>query len=306
MLNNKALLYLESQKSSNTIRAYSSDWRDFSDWCKQNRLEALPAKAETVANYIAELAERIRPNSISRHLTSIKQMHDCAGYSAQNPATDFTVRQIMRAIKRKYGTAQIGKAAITTQILRQMLPHIKNDIAGTRNRALLLIGFAGALRRSELVNIKLEDITRHPNGITITINKSKTDQQGKSQKIAIEYGTDEASCPIRALEKWIDRAKITEGAVFRAVTKYGFIKPHAVDDRTVALIIKHYVALAGYDPRQFSGHSLRRGYATTAAMVGASTLDIMHQTRHKSEKMVHRYIEEAEIFSNLPQIWAAA
>lgn len=306
MLSNNALLYLESQKAPNTIRAYSSDWRDFSEWCASFGVAPLPATAETVANYIASLAERLHPFTISRHLTAIKQMHNSAGFAAQNPASDFTVSQIMRSIKRKHGTAQHGKAAITVPILRQMLSFIGDRMVDARNRALLLIGFSGALRRSELVSIKTEDITRHPSGITILIPKSKADQNGHGQRIAIEYGNDPATCPIKALDSWVTRAKIKNGFIFRAVTKWGTVKDNPMNDRTVALIIKHFVALAGYDPRQFSGHSLRRGYATTAATVGASTFDIMHQTRHKSEKMVHRYIQEAEIFNRLPQIWTAA
>lgn len=296
----QATEYLSIPRTANTIRAYASDWQDFADWCKQHNLSSLPATADTVGNYISELADVVCANTVARHLTAIGNQHVIAGYGQSNPAKSWEVRRIMSNIKRTHGTHQCGKAAITPDILRQMLPHFDTSLQSIRDKAIILIGFGAALRRSEIVSLQMQDVQITANGAIITITHSKTDPYGTGQIVAIPRATDTNICPVRALTDWLIAANIKSGYIFRPLWRGQHIKDDKLCDKAVALIIKHYCDKIGLDSTQYSGHSLRRGFATSAARADVTTLDIMRQTRHKSETMVNRYIAEGRIFANHP------
>ena len=196
----------------------------------------------------------------------------------------------MAAIRREKGTFQRGKAPILLETLSLLVDGFSGDDLGTkRDRALLLLGFAGAFRRSELVGVEIKDLTFTPQGLILFIPRAKGDQLGKGSTIAVPYAPDPRLCAVRAVRDWIEAADLMDGPLFRPLTKAGTLRAAALSDKSVALIVKRYAALAGLDPKDFDGHSLRRGFATSAAQHDVDTLGIMRQTRHKSEKMVHRY-----------------
>lgn len=304
-LSQKAAAYLQQPKAANTLRAYGNDWKNFSAWCVNHNVNSLPAAAPDVANYLSDIAERVCANTVARHLTAISIYHKMHGYSIQNPAQEGVVKTLIYSIKRQNGTRQQGKMPITPQMLQAF--DFSADIIGKRDKALLLVGFAGALRRSELVNLTVNDLQFCGEGVVITIQHSKTDQYGEGQKIAIPYAPDKNKCPVTALTNWLTAAKIKSGYVFRAFWRGSqAIKGGKMTDRTVALIVKKYAESAGMNPEQYSGHSLRRGFATAAARAEVDTFGIMRQTRHKSILMVNKYISEGNAFKQnaLNKIWS--
>lgn len=303
-LSRRAKRRLEKSKSDNTLKAYSADWSDFADWCEYNNAQSLPASPESIVNYIAYLADSdAKANTISRRITAISENHVAAGFSGEkNPAKDGLVRAAMAAIRREKGTFQRGKAPILLETLYLLADCFDDeDITCIRDKALIFLGFAGAFRRSELIGVRYEDLTFTAQGLLIFIPKSKADQLGKGSTIAIPYAPDEAICAVRAVETWLAAANLHEGPIFRPFTAKGHkLRKAALSDKSVALIVKKYAAMAGLDPDQFAGHSLRRGFATSAAQHDVDALSIMRQTRHKSEKMVHRYIEQGNLFKENP------
>lgn len=304
-LSKRAKRRMEKIKADNTLRAYGADWNDFAKWCRFNNETALPAEPETVVNYINDLADYdVKANTISRRITAISENHIAAGYTGiKNPAKDNLVHVAMTAIRREKGTFQKSKAPVlieTLYLFADCFP--ENDLAALRDKALIFLGFAGAFRRSELVGIYYEDLTFTPQGLVIFIPKSKADQLGRGSTIAIPYAPDKKICAVHAVEEWLAAANITSGPIFRSFTSNHKLRKNgnALSDKAVALIVKKYAALAGFDPAKFAGHSLRRGFATSAAQHDVSVLSIMRQTRHRSEKMVHRYIEQGDIFKENP------
>lgn len=298
-LSAKAKRRLAKTKAANTLKAYSSDWSNFVDWCKANGEADLPTTPETIVNYINDLADFLKANTISRRVTAISENHIAAGYARENPAKDGLVRAAMAAIRREKGTFQKGKSPILYDTLRLMADNFGEDMTGIRDKALLLLGFAGAFRRSELVRVKVEDLKFSPEGMTVFIPHSKADQTGKGSTIAIPYAPDESICAVRAVERWLVTAELETGVLFRPFTKNGGrLRDRPLSDKSVALIVKKYVELAGLNAAGFAGHSLRRGFATSAAERDVSALTIMRQTRHRSEKMVHRYIDQGNIFKD--------
>lgn len=304
-LSRRAKRRMEKIKADNTLRAYGADWNDFAKWCRFNKETALPAEPETIVNYINDLADYdVKANTISRRITAISENHIAAGYAGiKNPAKNGLVQVAMTAIRREKGTFQKGKTPIlmeTLYIFADCFP--ENDLVALRDKALIFLGFAGAFRRSELVGIQYEDLTFSPQGLVIFVPKSKADQLGRGSTIAIPYAPDKKICAVHALKEWLAAAQIKSGPIFRSFTSNHKLRKNggALSDRVVALIVKKYAALAGFDPAQFAGHSLRRGFATSAAQHDVSVLSIMRQTRHRSEKMVHRYIEQGNLFKENP------
>lgn len=289
---------LEKVKAAHTLESYESNWKNFSRWCEAHNVESLPASPETIANYISDIADFLKANTISHHLTAISENHIASGYGNPNPAKNPMVVSLMSAIRREKGTYQQPKMPVTLNILSALVEHCKDDLQGLRDKAILLLGFAGAFRRSELVGIQIEDLTFSDEGLMVLLPKSKADQEGHGESIAIPYSSNESICPVKATLAWLQASHISQGALFRGITRFGVIKQSQLSDKTVARVIKKYAELVGFDPSQFSGHSLRRGFATTAAQAHISTLGIMRQTRHKSEKMVHRYIEQGNAFQD--------
>lgn len=301
-LSEKSKLRLQSSKADNTIKAYSADWRDFADWCAHHEAQALPATAETIVNYINDLADNAKANTVSRRITAISENHIAAGFDREdNPTKSGIVRFAMSAIRREKGTFQHGKAPILLETLQLIAGNfVGDDLPTLRDKALILLGFAGAFRRSELVAVQVENLTFTPQGLVVFIPRAKGDQLGKGSTIGIPYAPNPAICAARAVREWLDVTGLKEGPLFRPFTKNQKLRNVQLSDKSVALIVKENIKKAGLDEREFAGHSLRRGFATSAAQHDIDTLSIMRQTRHKSEKMVHRYIEQGNIFKENP------
>jgi integrase len=293
----QASQYAREARAQNTRRAYGSDWQAFEAFCSEQGLVSLPALPETVALYLTHLAEKGRKvSTIERALVSISQRHRFA--LQPSPRSSALVAETLRGIRRSIGVAQRGKAPVLAADLRRMLSIVADGLLGIRDRALLLLGFAGAFRRSELVSLDVGDLAFTQDGLEVTIRRSKTDQEGQGRKVGIPYGMTPETCPVRALRAYLEASGITEGAIFRAVSRHGKLASVRLSDRAVALVVKRYAHRVGLDPRQFAGHSLRAGLATSAAKAGKSERAIMAQTGHRSVEMVRRYIRDASLFSD--------
>ena len=301
----RARAYVRAARSENTRRAYAADWRNFNAWATSAGLTPLPASPETVGLYLAAEAGRLRPGTLARHLVAITAAHRAAGHPLDTRAP--AIRETLTGIKRTHGTNQSGKAPAVVADLKAMIEAQPDTLAGLRDRALLLLGFAGALRRSELVSLDVEDLDFTSDGLVVTLRRSKTDQEGQGRQIGVPYGRRLTTCPVRSLQSWLEVAGITSGAIFREITRGDRIATAYVDklgrqrglrlsDKTVALIVKRAAKAAGFDPNIYAGHSLRSGLATSAAAAGASERSIMATTGHRSVQMIRRYIRTGELF----------
>ncbi len=288
--------YAREAKAPNTRRAYRADWADFTAWCATHALAALPAAPETVALYLAARAADRKTSTLARRLTAIAQAHTTAGHAS--PTTHPSVRQVVAGIRRAKGTAQHGKAAAVTREVRAMCEALPPTPALRRQRdtALLLVGFAGAFRRSELVALNVGDVRWTMEGLEVTIRRGKTDQESHGRKIGLPYGSTPTSCPVRALRAWLDAAGIAEGPLFRGITRHDQLLHDWLSDKGVARVVKRAAAAAGLDPALYSGHSLRAGLATAAAQAGISERAIMAQIGHKSIPMVRKYIRDGSLW----------
>lgn len=287
--------YLHQAKAPNTLKAYRSDWKDFEAWCQTHGQAALPASPETVALYLSDLANRCKTSTLHRRISAISQAHQAAKF--EPPTRSALVKNLWSGIRRAKGTAQAGKEPLLTPDIRVMIGSIrKGTLKSIRDRALLLLGFAGAFRRSELVSLDFEDLRFTREGLTVILRRSKTDQEGEGRKVGIPYGSCPDTCPVRALEDWLREAGIAYGSLFRPINRHGQMKGDRLTDQSVALIVKGAAEAAGLDPSHFSGHSLRAGLATQAAMAGVSERAIMAQTGHRSPMMVRRYIRDGSLF----------
>jgi site-specific recombinase XerD len=287
--------YASDSVAANTRRAYRADWRDFSAWCARHGLSPLPASPETVAVYLADLAGFRKTSTIGRRLSAIAQAHTTAGYAS--PTAEAAVRQVMSGIRRRHGTRQQGKEAALTADVRAMVGTLDGSVRGLRDRSLLLLGFAGAFRRSELVGLDVADATRSRDGLVVTVRRSKTDQEGAGREVGIPFGSTPATCPVRALEDWLAAAAITDGALFHPIDRHDNVRPTRLTDQSVALVVKRAALAAGLDAALYAGHSLRSGLATAAAQAGVSERTIMEQTGHKSLPIVRRYIRRGSLFT---------
>jgi integrase len=301
-LSNKSKNRLYHSKADSTIQAYNSDWKDFVDWCQHHQTDPLPATPETIVNYINDLADYAKANTVARRVTAISENHIAAGYTQEkNAAHHHMVRAAIAAIKREKGTYQQGKMPILYETLSLLAEYLQgNSPEKIRDKALIFLGFAGAFRRSELVAIQVEHLTFTPQGLIIFIPKAKKDQFSRGERIAIPYAKNANLCAVKAIKQWLEYAHITHGPVFRPLKRNKQPHDYQMNPHAVANIVKKYVSMIGLDASQFAGHSLRRGFATSAAQHNAGVLEIMKQTRHKSEAMVHRYIEEGQLFENNP------
>ena len=299
-LSDKSLLALSETKSEHTIDAYESDWNDFCDWCSYHQLSSFPAEPETIVNYINDLADNAKANTIARRISALTENFDAAGLK-ENPCRYPIVKNALRGIKRMKGTIQHGKAPILFDDIKEMLTYLEGDeIQQVRDKAILLVGFYGALRRSELAGIDVEDLKFTRLGLLITLRKSKTDQFDQGQMIAIPMVKDKDLCAVTALQKWLDVSGITTGPVFRGLTKGHHVRKTRISDKSIALIVKHYAGLMGMKHDDYGAHSLRHGFATSAAQHHVEERQIMRQTRHKSQAIVRRYIDEADRLIDSP------
>jgi len=292
----KANEYMAAAKSSNTIKAYRKDWQDFYQFCEATGLESLPSTPDTVVNYLVTLAEDHKVSTLERRIASISQAHQAAGYPT--PTADIQVRVLMQGIRRTLGTSQTAKAPALTSDIKAMVSILPSTLLGIRDRSLLLIGFAGGFRRSELVALDVADLEFNREGLVIYLRHSKTDQEGHGRRVAIPYGSNCDTCPVRSLQLWLEQSGIKSGPVFRSVNRHGNPQEGRLSDKAVALVVKRCAEAAGLDSSKYSGHSLRAGLATSAAMNGASERAIMNQTGHRSQAMVRRYIREGNLFNN--------
>lgn len=288
--------YIKEAKAAETRRGYRTDWKHFSEWCRHHARQALPASPETVALYLTACAQTAKASTLQRRLTSISQAHAAAAFS-ESPTKTALVRSVFQGIRREHGVArQVKTPALSQDVIRMVHALPADTLAGMRDRALILVGFAGAFRRSELAALTVADVAFHDRGMTLTIRWSKTDQEGAGQPVGIPFGAVEDTCPVRALQTWMETAGISEGPLLRSVDRHGNVAGRGICARTVADVVKRTVAKIGKDPGMFAGHSLRAGLATSAAMHGKSMASIMKQTRHRSEAMVRVYIRDGSLF----------
>jgi site-specific recombinase XerD len=290
----RAREFARQSKAENTLRGYRGDWKDFCRWCEARELSPLPASPETVSAYIAECAGRLKVGSIQRRLNAIAEAHKAVG--VESPTSAGMVRNTLKGIKRVNGTAAVQKAAALTDDIRAMVSATDSGLIGARDRAMILLGFAGAFRRSELVGLDVEDCEFGKDGLTTTLRRSKTDQDGQGRKIGIPYGSNPETCPVRIVQGWMEQAGITTGSLFRSITRHGKIRPGRLSGIDVTRVVKKLAKRAGLDADKYAGHSLRAGHATTAAIAGASERSIMNQTGHRSVQMVRRYIRDGSLF----------
>ncbi len=281
--------FLYASLANNTRRAYRADLAHFLAWGGR-----IPSEPEAVATYLAEWAGRLSVASLARRVVSISRAHTSQGL--KSPTRSDLVTGTLKGIRRTYGVAQHQ----ATPILREDLLAMVADLSGTkgiRDRALLLLGFAGAFRRSELVSLDVEDLEFVDRGLLVTLRRSKTDQEGEGRKLAVPFARG-SMCPVAATKAWLERGGITEGPIFRCFSSHGDISPDRLSDSAVALIVKQRVRQIGLDPRKYSGHSLRAGLITSAARLGVSVWKIKAQSGHRSEAMVSRYVRDEDLFAN--------
>lgn len=303
-LSMKAKQSILLSKAENTIDAYESDWLDFVDWCNYQKVSYFPATPETVVNYINDLADYAKANTIARRISAISENYNASNSAIDNPCISPLVKQALRGIRRLKGTFQQGKTPILLDDIEDILDIMNtldiSDIQKLRDKAILLVGFMGAFRRSEIAAITVENLKFSPQGLEIFIPSSKADQEGQGAIVAIPHLTESPLDAVRALKKWLSASQITTGPVFRGFTKSMSLRNTAISDKSIADIVKRYVALIGLNPDMYGAHSLRHGFATTAASYGVEERNIMRQTRHHSVNMVRRYINEANKFVDNP------
>ena len=281
--------FVRDSLALNTQRAYLSDLAEFERWGG-----SIPATADSLAAYLAARADTLAVATLVRHVASISKAHEARGLP--NPTRSELVRATMRGIKRTRGGHQREARPLLRDDLLLVLNAMGDSIKDIRDRALLLIGFAGALRRSELVGLDLGDIEHVRQGIVLHLRRSKTDQDGQGRKIGIPLGRTRW-CPVAALDGWLTASGIAERAIFRPVDRHGHVQNARLSGEAVSLVVRERAAAAGLEPTRYSGHSLRAGLATSAAQAGVPTWRIRKQTRHASDAMLNRYIRDGELFS---------
>ena len=300
-LQEETLLNLQSSKAKNTIRAYKSDFKDFGLFCTQNGFKSLPSEPKIISLYLTQLSTKdVKISTIKRRLVSIGVIHRLKGHylDTKHP---LIVENLM-GIKRRKGSIQNGKKPLLINNLKRLINAIdhqkKEQIKIFRDRTIILIGFSGGFRRNEIVSLDYDDLDFVEEGLKINVKRSKTDQFGEGSIKGLPYFDNSQYCPVLSIKKWIEISKINSGALFRRFTKGSNLSEKRLTDQTVALLIKEYLDLAGINSKNYSGHSLRSGFATTAAEAGAEERTIMAMTGHKSTEMVRRYIKDANVFKN--------
>lgn len=278
-----AIGYAADARAEATRRAYAADWRAFETWCEDKGLPALPASAPSVAVYLAALADAGRKvSTIERALSGIASRHRTAGLPW--PKGQPQIREVLAGIRRRLGSAPARKAPVGDADLAAIVATFGADLDGLRNRAIVTLGWFGAFRRAELAALAVSDVTFTADGLVVRIRRSKTDQDGHGSEKGIPYAGTPSLCPVRALRAWLDAAGIVEGSLLRA------------SGRTVARVVQRAARAAGLDATRFGGHSLRAGFATTAAKKGKTLDAIMRQTGHRSERVARGYIRHATLF----------
>ena len=295
-LMDKARALAAQSKSPATIRAYRSVWKKFEAWCDARDVTSLPATPEVVALYVADQGDHLKVATIEKHLAAISQIHKMAGH--HSPCQDQSVRMVMAGLRRTKGMAPQKKASLSVDNLKQMVSSLPDTMVGKRDRALLLIGYIGGLRRSEIAALDIESLTFVPEGILLHLRRSKTDQDGRGRQLAIPMGKYPETCPVRAVRSWLSESRISSGALFTRLDPARQTEQQRLSAHSVGQVVKLAAAQAGLDPDAVGGHSLRRGFATSAARAGASERSIARQTGHRSMKVLRGYIEEGTIWED--------
>ncbi len=280
--------FIRESLSENTRKAYRADLAHFSDWGGE-----LPASADLVARYLADHADTLAPSSLARRVATLSKVHEANAWP--NPCRSEIVRATMRGIKRVKGTAQDQARPLLREDLFILLDTLGDDARGKRDRALLLIGWAGGFRSSELVGLDLADIEEVREGLVLHLRRSKTDQMGQGRKIGIPLGRTR-HCPVSALSAWLGVLNKDEGPIFRPVDRHGNVQPERLRSDAVSTILRNRLAISGIDPEGYSGHSLRAGLATSAIKAGVPTYKVRAQTGHASDLMLSRYVRDAGLF----------
>ncbi len=299
-LHEETLNNLKTSKANNTLRAYRSDFKDFGAFCAKHGFKSMPTDPKIVSLYLTNLSKTSKMSTLRRRLVSIGVVHKLKGHylDTKHPV----IIENLMGIKRLKGSKQTGKKPILINHLKQIINVINeqdiDEIVKLRNKTLILIGFGGGFRRKELISIDHEDLDFVEEGVKITLKRSKTDQFGEGMIKGLPYFTNEIYCPVVNLKKWLKTSKIKSGPIFKRFVKGSILSNNRLTDQTVVLLIKNCLRLAGIENNNFSGHSLRSGFATVAAESGADERSIMAMTGHKTTQMVRRYIKEANIFKN--------
>lgn len=288
--------YARASLSENTLRCYRVALEDFAAWCADRQAQPFPAAPDRVAAYLAACADRgLSVSTIGLRVAAIRWMHETRG--VESPTGSQAVITTLAGIRRRLGVAQLRKAPATSDRVKRMVSRIVgDDVKSKRDRALLLVGFALAARRSELVALRIEDLEESPDGLLVKIRRSKADQEGRGAVLGIPFGIERESCPVLALRAWLEAAGIVEGLVFRGVDRHGRVNG-SLTGHSVARIVKSYAEAAGLDG-DFSAHSLRAGFITSAAEKGVQPARIMDHSRHKSFEVLRGYIRRTEIFKD--------
>lgn len=288
--------YATNVLAPRTREAYASQWKAFEEWAEEEGHISLPASEATIIRYISARADLgIRPSGLNQALSAIGWAHVTSGYPS--PRTE-QVKVLLLGIRNTVGTAPNKKSALLVPGIRALLEQIPAGMLGARDRALLLLGFAGGFRREELAALKVEDLVADQEGYFVSLGRTKTDQEGKGRKLGIPYGDNAETCPVRAVRAWLELANLSEGPLFRTVSRSGRAGKRAITGRTVANVVKRRCKAAGLDPTLYAGHSLRSGLVTAAAKAGKSELSIAGQTGHKSMDTVRAYMQDVKLFEN--------
>ena len=299
-LHEATLNNLKSSKAVNTLRAYKSDFKDFGAFCAKHGLSSLPSEPKIVSIYLTHLSKNSKISTIRRRLVSISMVHKIKGHYLDTKHPIIT--ENLLGIRRVKGSIQKGKKPILINHLKSIINVIDEqnieEIKKLRDRSIILVGFGGGFRRTELISIDHEDLEFVPEGLKINIRRSKTDQFGEGMIKGLPYFSNQVYCPVNSLKKWLEVSKIKTGPIFRRFSKGSILTEKRLTDQTVVLLMKEYLKLAGIENKNFAGHSLRSGFATVAAESGADERSIMAMTGHKTTQMVRRYIREANIFKN--------
>lgn len=290
--------YAKKSRADSTWRAYENDWRQFEAWCTKVNLPVLPADPDTVAMFVAsQAADGLNPSTLDRRLAAIRLLHLGAGHAS--PHNTIKVTEVMRGIRRDWCRPPDRKAAAIEEDIKKMADAVQPETTkGLRDRALLLFGFAGAFRRSELVALNTWNLDEREEGLKVTIEKSKTDQEGEGQVIAILRRPDSPYCPLQALQDWLTVSEIEKGALFRRMFRGDNVGSQRLSAQSVSLVVKEYASRSGLDWERYAGHSLRSGFLTSAARKNASIFRMADHSRHKSLDVLRDYVRAEDMFED--------
>lgn len=297
----KSQTYQDAADAPATLRAYASDVENFETWCKRSGLAAFPATPEVVGAYLAAAGEGYAMQTLRRRVAAIARASGVAGHplDTKHPS----IRETLRGIGRTHGSRGRRAAALTTAELKSLSRACDASLTGDRDRALLLVGFAGALRRSELVALDADKLTWFDDGVRLLLEKSKTDKEGKGAEVTIVFGRHEATCPVRALRTWLGKAEISAGPIFRKVNKSGRVEARRLSEDAVRQVLLRRAAEAGIKgtiTEPVSPHGLRAGFVTTAYRNGVPDEEIMGHTRHRSLSTMRSYVRRSKLKTTEP------